>query len=145
MVDLSISAKVTRTGDSDLNLNASPYRLAGPSTLGGNVAWDRTTVSSPVVEGDLTTHRRRTNVQEQVVVYVTGTDQANMWANIRTLVDAFSQDRFTMQLNIGTAVNQWDCEAADYSVSVDTPHMVARYAVVTFNVIRKPRPIAGGY
>lgn len=147
MTDLSISAKVSRDLLSlgDLDINASPYRLAGPTTLGGTQSWERNTVSSPFVDGEVTVHRRRTNVQDRIVVYVSGTDLANLFANVRTLVDAFTQDRFTLQINIGTSVNQWDCETSDYSVVVDTPHMVAKYGVVEFNVIRKPVALAGGY
>ena len=147
MTDLSISALVSRDLLSlgDLNINASPYRLAGPQTLGGEQRFDRKVVSSPFVDGEVTVHRRRTNVTDQIVVYVSGTDSATLFANMRTLIDAFTLDRFTVQLNIGTSVNQWDCEAADYSVVVDTPHMVAKYGVVQFNVPRKPVALAGGY
>ena len=147
MTNLSISALVTRTnlGLGDLNINSSPYRLGGPAILGGTQNWDRVTISSPYVDGDVTVTRRRTNVSDQLAVYVEGTDTANMFANIRTLIDAFSQDRYTLQINIGASSNQWDCEAADYSVVVDTPHMVAKYAVVNLNVLRKPNALTGGY
>jgi hypothetical protein len=147
MTDLSISALVSRDLLSlgDLDINSSPYRLAGPQILGGEQRWERQTAASPFVDGEVTVHRRRANVTDQIVVYVSGTDTANMFSNIRDLIDAFTQDRFTLQINIGTATNQWDCECADYSVTVDTPHMVAKYGVVQFNVPRKPVPLTGGY
>jgi hypothetical protein len=147
-VDLSLSVLVTRDymGDADLDINdASKFRVAGPAVFGGTSGWERKQVSSPIVDGEFTTHRRRTNVTESLAVYVAGSDTADMFTNIRELVSALTQDRYTLQFNIGSAVIQWDCESAEYSVEVDTPHMVARYAKVTFSIPRKPLPLAGGY
>ena len=143
-VDLSLSALVTTSG-SDLDINSGHYRVAGPAVFGGTVQWDRRQVSTPVADGDFTTHRRKTNVTETLKIYVNGDDLSDMYSNIRTLVSAFVQDRFTLQFNIGSAVIQWDCEAAEYSVLVDTVHMHALYAEVTFAVPRKPNPLSGGY
>lgn len=147
MVDLSLNAKVTRTelGLGDLNINGSPYRIVGSTIFGGTQGWDRHTVSSPFVDGDVVVRQRRTNVTEQLGIYVSGTDTANMFTNIRDLIWAFTQIRYTLQINIGNSVNQWDCMTADYSVLVDTPHMVAKYGVVTFNIPRRPGALAGGY
>lgn len=143
-IDLTLSALVTTTGN-DLDINSGHYRVAGPEVFGGAQGWERKQVSTPVADGDFTTHRRKTNVMETVKIYVNGDDLSDMFTNIRALVSAFTQDRFTLQFNIGSAVIQWDCEAAEYSVSVDTVHMHALYAVVTFNVPRKPNPLSGGY
>lgn len=146
--DLSISALVTREslGLGDLNINDhSKYVVVGPPTLGGIVQWDKKQVSSPAADGEFTVNRRRTNVIETVGVYVAGSTIEAMFTNIRELIAAFVQHRYTLQLNIGGAVNQWDCEAAEYSVLVDTPHMVAKYGVVTLMIPRKPIPLAGGY
>lgn len=148
MADLSLSALVTRTDLSlaDLNINDSTnYRIAGPEIMAGQVSWDRQQINSPWVEGDITISRRRPNVNSQLTVYVAGTDQANLMTNIRTLVSAFSQDRYTLQINIGSAVNQWDCEAADYSVQMDTAHVYGKYIPVSFNIPRNPVPLSGGY
>jgi len=147
-IDLSLSVKVTRDylGDSDLDINdVTHYRVAGPAVFGGTVQWDRKQVSSPVADGDFTIHRRKTNVTETLTVYVTGSDLADMFTNIRTLISAFSQDRYTLQFNVGSAVIQWDCEAAEYSVEMDNVHLHALYTKVNFNIPRKPNPISGGY
>jgi hypothetical protein len=147
MPELNVVAKVTRTllALGDLNINASPYRLAGPQVMGGTVSWDRRQVTSPWVEGDVTVSRRRSNVTEQVMVYVSGTDQANLNTNIQNLVGAFTQDTFTLSITIGSQQYAWDCEAADYSVQFDTPHLVSRLVPVTFNVPRKPVALSGAF
>jgi hypothetical protein len=143
--DLSLSALVTTTGG-DLDINdTTNYRVVGPTVFGGTVQWDRTSVSSPVADGDFTTHRRKANITENLSVYVTGDDLSDMFTNIRALIVAFTQNRYTLQFNIGSAVIQWDCEAADYSVEVDNAHMHALYAVCNFSVPRKPNPLSGGY
>lgn len=144
--DLSVSAAVSLPNSGTLDINdGTSYRIAGPSILGGTVQWDRKTVSSPDVEGDFTTHRRRTNVSDMLAVYVKGSTTLDLMTKIKTLTDAFSQDRFTLAINIGTSANQWDCEAADYSVELDTAHVNALYARVTFNIPRRPAPLQGGY
>jgi len=148
MSDISVNAKVTRTdlGLGDLNINdTTKYRIAGPSVMDGTTAWERNQVTSPWVEGDITISRRRGNVTSQLNIYVTGSTIGDMLANIRTLVDAFTQNRFTVQINMGTSVNQWDCEAADYSVVMDTAHVYNMYAMATFSLQRKPIPVAGGF
>jgi hypothetical protein len=147
MTDISVNAKVTRTdlGLGDLDINTSPYRIAGPQIMEGTTSWDRNQVNSPWTEGDITISRRRGNVTSQLTIYVSGTDTANMMANIRTLVDAFTQDRFTLQINMGTSVNQWDCESADYTVLMDTVHVYNLYAQVSFSIQRKPVPLLGAF
>lgn len=144
--DLDVSAAVSTPGGGTLDINdGTSYRIAGPSILGGTVTWDRKTVSSPDVDGDFTIHRRRPNVTDMLAIYVKGTTTADLMAKIKTLANAFSQDRYTLAINIGAAANQWDCEAADYSVELDTAHVHALYARVTFNIPRRPEPIQGGY
>lgn len=148
MADISISAVVSRDNLalSDLDINdKTNYVVAGPEVFGGNVTWDRKQVSSPVVDGEVTTYRRKMNVQDNLAVYVSADTQANLFTKIRTLIDAFTQDRYTLQFNIGGAVIQWDCESADYSVQIDNAHMKAMYAKVTFMFIRKPNALSGGY
>lgn len=146
--DISLSAKVTRTdlglGDLDIN-DSTNYRIAGPSVMEGTTSWERNQVSSPWVEGDITISRRRGNVTSQLAIYVNADTIGDMMSKTRTLVDAFTQNRFTLQINMGTAVNQWDCEAADYTVQMDTAHVYNMYSVVTFSLQRKPIPVAGAF
>lgn len=149
MTDLSISALVSRTQLSLANLDINDhvkYVLAGPLAFSGAVQWNRTQVEAPWVDGQITTERHRVNTTESLGVYVAGTSMADLDANLGTLIEAFSQDRFTFQLVVGGANHAWDCEAADVSqVLYDTAHAVAKYVTVTFAVPRKPIPLAGAF
>ena len=148
MTDLSVAAHVTRSqlglGNLDIN-DHTTYAIAGPAIMGGGTAWDRKTVNAPWVDGDITVARRRQNVMEQLLVYVAGSDQSTLMSNLRTLRDAFTQDRYTLQITVGSAQNAWDCEAADYSMLYDTAHAYNKYVVATFQIPRKPVPLVGGF
>jgi hypothetical protein len=148
MTDITTAATVTRSllSMADLSINDhTNYVVAGPAIMAGSVQWDRKQVSAPWVDGDVTVARRRTNVMEPLSVYVAGTDHAGMMTNLRTLRDAFVQDRYTLAFTINSEMIAWDCEAADYSVLFDTAHVHARYCVATFQIPRKPVPLAGGF
>jgi hypothetical protein len=148
MTDLTVVAKVTRPliGGGDLDINDhDKYVLAGSSTMSGSVNWERQQVSAPWVDGDFTIARRRGNTTENISVYVSGTDQADLNTNIGTLIGAFTQDRYTLMITIGTQQHAWDCEAADYTVEMDTPHFVAKYVVVKFAIQRKPVALSGAW
>jgi hypothetical protein len=143
--DLNVSSYITTPGGT-LNINDHvSYVIAGPSILGGTVQWDRKTVSAPDVDGDFTIHRRRTNVTDMLAIYVKGNSAGDLFNKIRTLTDAFSQDRFEVTINIDGSAHTWECEASDYAVELDTAHVNARYAKVLFNILRKPEPLFGGY
>ena len=148
MTDLSVVAKVTRSllglGDLDIN-DHSTYRLAGPQVMGGTVSWDRRQVSSPWVEGDITVSRRRTNVMDQITVYVAGSATDNLNLNLQNLLWAFTQDRYTLSITVGSQQFAWDCEAADYQVTYDTPHLKSLYVPVVFTVPRRPVALSGAF
>lgn len=148
MTDLPITARVTRPalglGDLDINDHTS-YVIAGPSAMSGTVMWDRKQVNAPWVDGDITVARRRQNVMENLSIYVKGSSQADMDTKIATLIAAFTQDRYGLQIIIGSANHAWDCEAADYTVSLDTVHFHALYAQVTFAIPRKPVALSGAF
>jgi hypothetical protein len=148
MTDLSVSALVTRPllGGGDLNINDHDnFVLAGGAVMGAHVQWDRKTVSAPWVDGDVTVARRRGNVMEQVSVYVLGTSVSDLNTNMSTLISAFTQDRYGLQIGIGGQDFSWDCECADYQVEWDNVHIHALQVKVTFNIPRKPVPLAGAF
>jgi len=145
MPDLQVIAKVSRSVGGDLYINTGNYRLVGYQQMSGTVQWERQTASAPWVEGDVTVSRRRGNVSESLRVYAAGSDQSNLQSNIATLVNAFTQDRYTLQIQIGNANWAWDCEAADYSMEMETTHLNALYVVCNFMVPRRPIALAGGF
>lgn len=141
MTSLTIAVVISRDslglGDLSINDHVS-YIVAGPEFLGGNQSWDRVQVNSIFVEGDITTHRRRQNVMEPVSVEVLADTMAELKSKTSDLVDAFSQDKFTMNVSISGDVTVYSCEAADAKVTFTTPRLAAKQLQVAFNVPRKP-------
>ncbi len=146
MTDLTMSVEISRTslGLAALEINDhTSYIVAGPEFLGGQVAWDRSQVSSPFVDGEVTTHRRRQNVSENIAVEVLGDNTADLQSNTRAIIDAFSQDSFTLTVELDSSTSVYLCEAADYKVVSSGPRYVANQLQVVFAVPRKPMPISG--
>jgi len=144
--DLTLSVTVSRDllGLGSLEINDHDAYFMAPFTPAG-VTWSRTTVASPFVEGDITVHRRRANAQESLVVEVNGDTQAELSTNLRTLLQAFQQDRFNVDINVGGTHYVWACEAADYNVAWDGPRFIAKRLQVTLGVPRMPVPVEGPY
>ena len=157
MSDYSLSVILTRTllGLSDLQINDNNlYRIAGGDQfLSGAVTWERESTKSPYVEGEFTTNRRRSSIQERIAVEVfrgdstgiSGNAKFALEANVQKLIDAFTQDAFVMNIvvNKNTSWQQewhWACEAADYAVQFTGPRFVAQQAQAVFTVIRNPVP-----
>lgn len=145
MSDLALSVLVSRSvlGLSDLDINDHlNFIIAGPEFLGGQQSWDRTQVSSPYADGEVTTMRRRQNVQENITLEVIGGSVPEMHSNAQELIDAFSQDSFTLTVSINGASTVYSCEAADYKILTSGPRYTAQQIQVLFIVPRKP--IIGG-
>ena len=146
MTTLTLSVLVSRESLtlSDLQINDhSNYIVAGPEFLGGTVAWDKTRVSSPYMDGDVITHMRKGNVQEQVVVEVLGTDIGDLKTNLKVLVDAFSQMSYLLKVSINSEEVQYICEPADYKIVSSTPRYAAKQLQVGFTVTRLPYLFSG--
>lgn len=141
----TFAASVTRSdlGLAALNINDhTTYRVAN-EIMGGNVTWDRKTVSSPYVNGDVTIHRRRGNVSERFGIYVYGSNQTNLQNNVKALIDAFSQNSFTLSMTLDSVEWSYRCEASDYQIEWSNAHLFSNQVRVLFNLIRNPIPILG--
>jgi hypothetical protein len=125
--------------------DGNPYYLS-TQFLGSGVAWDRQTVSSRWVDGEFTTSRRRGNVTEQVAVEIVAASTLALQLATQALIDAFTQDSFTMTITIDNREWAYLCEAADYqSLQWTTPRLSAHQGQVLFGVPRRPVAMAGGY
>lgn len=146
MSDISMQVTITRTLLSlgDLSLNDHTNFYAAPSSPAA-VTWQRTSVTSPFVDGDITVHRRRGNVTEEMLFEVLGTSQSNLQANLDTLIEAFSQDSFTITVTFAGTSYAWACEAADYQVIWDGPRVIAKQVQVRLSVPRSPVPLSGPF
>lgn len=113
------------------------YAVAAPF-LGGTVTWNRTQVSSPMMDGDVTTFRRRPTVTETVTVEVMAGNQADLHSAISQLVLAFQQDAYTVTITLGGEVYAYRCESADFAVAWVGARFIAHQLQVTLSVPRSP-------
>ena len=146
MADLDLSVEVNRDllALDPLDIAAPPYYLASTPFLGASVAWDRQTVSSRWVDGDVVTSRRRGTVMEQIAVEVVAEDMATLKAYVQTVIAAFVQDAYTMTITIDGQLWVYNCEAADYTnLMWTTPRLVAAQGQIQFSVPRRPVAAVG--
>jgi hypothetical protein len=141
----TFAATVTRSdlGLSALDINDHTNFQVISEIMGAMVSYDRRTVSSPYVNGDITVHRRRGNVAERFGVYVRGSNQTAIRANIQTLVDAFSQNKFNLSMTLDSVEWSYSCEASDYQIEWVNANFSALQVKVVFNLIRSPIPLVG--
>ena len=142
----TFAATVTRSdlGLGSLNINDNADYKVGNEIMGAMVTYDRKIVSSPYVNGDVTVHRRRGNVSEKFSVYVMAATQTELQTNTKTLIDAFSQNKFNLAVTLDSVQYTYQCEASDYQVEWSNAHMFSLMVKVTFNLIRNPIPLVGG-
>lgn len=140
-VDLIMSVEVSRDsmGLDPLEINDHlDYAFASPELFGGQQAWERKQTNSPYVDGDFTVTRRRQNVTEDINIEVFGANNSEVTSNARKLINAFSQDSFTVTLCLNQVYSEYTCEAADYKVIGTGPRWVAKQIQVVLSVPRKP-------
>lgn len=142
----TFAASVTRSdlGLGVLNINDNLDYIVGSEIMGAMVTYDRQTVSSPYVNGDITVHRRRGSVNEKFAVYVLGDTQTELQTNVRTLISAFSQNKFNLVLLLDGIEWSYVCEASDYQVEWSNAHFFATKVKVVFNLLRSPIALVGG-
>jgi hypothetical protein len=143
--DLALAVTVSRTllGLAPLDINDHLNYYVTPQLLGGQVAWTRTQITSPWLDGAVTTNRVRQMVTEPLVIEVLGGTHGELKANVDTLVQAFIQDSFDLELTMGDAAYAYRCEAADYTLGWNGPRMMANQVQVTFSVPRQPTALLG--
>jgi hypothetical protein len=148
MADLTLIALVSRDllGLGALNINDHENYRVAPGFLGGQVTWVRSTAASPYMDDEVTVHRRRGKVTEPVVVEVLSGDagtSTKMQSNVNALVQAFSQDNFTLDVTVNGQKHTYSCEAADFQIAWTGPRLVAKQLQVAFQMPRAPVPIVG--
>lgn len=148
MSDLGMTVVLSRDllglGDLDVN-DHSNYYISSQSFLSAQMQWTRQQATSVWLDGAVTVTRQKQMVQEPVTFEVLGDDITDLQANVKALYDCLMQDSFTMGIAIGSAVWEYQCEAADFSVSWNGPRLIANQVQVTASIPRQPDPISGGY
>ena len=149
MADLDLSVLVSRTalGLDPLEINDyENFYISGEQLMGGSLTWNRTKVTGPWDDGDVTTQRQLQTVQEPVGVEVLGGDIDELMANEQELTDAFFQGSFTITVTIkGTVYAQYQCEADDLLAAWSGPRLIENQVLRVFTVPRQPVPLAGVY
>jgi hypothetical protein len=143
MTTVAISVTRSDLGLASLNINDHLDYKVGSEILGSMVTYDKKKVSSPYVNGDITVHRRRGNVNEKFSVYVYGADQAELRTNTIALIEAFSQNQFNLIITLDSVEYSYQCEASDYQIGWSNAHMFSKQVLVTFNLDRKPIALVG--
>jgi hypothetical protein len=147
MPDILFSLLITRDslGLPDLDLNDHLNYYVADQFMGGQVTWNRNQVTSPFIDGAITTYRTKQMVTDTVNIEVLTTTYTGAMTSLRTLVQAFTQDTYNLQIGIGvsTAALQYQCEAADYTMDWTNSRWVAKHLSISFSVPRNPVPILG--
>lgn len=148
MPDLGLSVTLTRDALAlvDLQINDHIVYAIGEQLFGGQQTWNRNQVGSPFLDDQVTTFRTRQKVTETVVIEVFGQGSVvTLQSNLNVLINAFQQDQFNIAIQIGSATWQYNCEAADFSVTYQGYRWIEKQVQVTFQVPRSPVPILGGF
>lgn len=141
---MALTASVTRTllALGALNLRTSSHMLDTPEEDAIEpVTWRREKVKSPYVDGEFLVTAVKETSGLSLRLIVQGTSLANLEANNKALVDAFSQ--FTYQVTIGA--HTWKCEPADYMVGLKWQMHGFMVNPVTLLAPRHPVPVLGSF
>jgi hypothetical protein len=146
MSDLGMSVRVTRTllGLPDLDINDFVSYYVGANFLGGPQNWNRAQVGSPFLDGQVTTYRQRQNVTEPIQIEVLGGDPAEVTANLSAVVDAFNQDTYTVNIQIGDQNIQYLFESADVTMPWAGARWIANQCQLNFSAQRQPGSLVNG-
>lgn len=145
MADLSLHVVVTRDllGLPDLDINDHASYYLSPTFLGGQVQWNRNQVTSPFMDGAVTTQRSRQMVNETVQLEVLGDGNAELKDNIDALILAVLQDSFELQVGVNNGAYRYQCETADYKLFWQGPRFMACQAQVELTIPRQPVALTG--
>jgi hypothetical protein len=114
------------------------YIVEASSFSESGFTWRRTTVESPWLSGRFLVNAVKDTVEEQLGVFVYGSNQVDLQDNIDTLVDAFSQFSYIMEFAADQNRLQYSCECADYSVSKPRELLHNNMAQVQLRIPRIP-------
>jgi hypothetical protein len=114
------------------------YIVGAESFATSATTWRRVQVQGPYVAGKFTVSAVPDQVTENVTVYVLGSSQSDLQANLAALIDAVSQPYFQFVFSIDETSYIWDCDCADYTVAYTTATLNARQITVKLQILRHP-------
>ena len=142
---MNVTASVSRTslGLPALDINDRVKYYLSEAVDSGSVAWRREQVESPYVESKITIGRVRDIVEQKIGIQVLGATQTTIATNIAALVAAFTQDTFTLTIQLDSQTYTWACEAADYTMDWSRERLHAHQVLMAFGFLRHPIPVGG--
>ena len=141
-MDLSVTFSRTLLGLGDLEINDHiKYYVAEFGDQA--ITWRRQQVSSPWIDGTVTTQRSKENVTRSMSIEVLGDDWADTLSNAKDLIDAVSQDTFVLTSDMNSEIVSYICEASDYSWAQSKERWHAYRGILTVSLIHKPNPTTG--
>lgn len=145
MADLAMSVTISRAALAlpPLQLNDHDAYYIGTQLLGGQVQYNRNSVTSPFVDGAVTTYRTRQVLNEQITVEVLGENAYDCRVHLDDLITAVSQDSFTLTVIIAGVTYAYACEAADFQLAWSGPRVMANQYQVQLTLPRQPVPLTG--
>lgn len=146
--DFTLSVLLTRSllGLSDLEVNDhDAYYVAAGSgdQLSPVVQWEKDQATSRYVEGAVTVSRVRKQFNLNLTVEVMGDTQSDITANIAALLQAATQDHYTLKITVNSVPTYYAAEAADYGAPRTGPRINARQVQIALQVPVQPVPSLG--
>ena len=138
---MQVVAKITRDllqNMPELNINDHENYTLSATILGGSVTYQTKWASSDFVDGDIPLRRRKANTIEKFDIWVMGSNTEELYINLKALIDGFTQDHFSLLLQINNATSQYECYAADYTVNWTREGLHANKLLVNLQVPRNP-------
>lgn len=122
-----------------MDINDGQHYVLEASTMQDfQVQWRKKEVQSPYLPGTWVVQAVKDNVQENLVVWVRGSDHYEMTTYLHRLTDALDQLYYAIWWKVDTDEFAWHCQVADYQVSSDRDLRHASICKVSAKVPRYP-------
>jgi hypothetical protein len=136
--DLDLQIKIlAATGWIDLE-DGQHYEVHKDTLATRQITHRQRTVTSEFIEGSFAATSVRENVNEALVIKVTGDSYYEWRTYIAKLTDALEQLTYQVMVRIEDATEYWDCQPANYSIETQQEFIHARLGIVRATVPRLP-------
>jgi hypothetical protein len=143
----AVAVSVTRTELSltALDLTTAPFEVREEGLDVGATIWRREYERSPYIHGaQLVSAVKDITEGCTLAVDVTGASQAAIATNLGTLLAAFSQWSYTLQVSLDGTAYAWACSPADWTVGFVSNDLVfGLVCPVRLSFARQPVPVSG--
>lgn len=144
----TVSATVT----GGVTLTSAPYFIEGQESADasgfdpGQTQFSRIWATSAYVGGAVPVFVVPGIVQATLKMYVYDTSQANIEADMATLIDVFTASSYTLTVNVDAASYAWTCYCADYQpAAFPIVAVLGLMWPITFDIPRSPYPVSGPF